>query len=142
MMAAFVPLALALAVFVSCLRWLQYPHIDVTIINETPHPVLDLHLTFAYGERTVERLEPRSVAVTEIQSYGEEDLSLSYRDSQGTLRQGVNLLSSGPPGNRGSLEVHFTNDGVKVVNELYPCPGEIPILGVRRVAPTGYMKVN
>ena len=40
---------LVLAILVSCLRWLEYPHIHVAIHNETVAPIYDVRVSFMLG---------------------------------------------------------------------------------------------
>jgi len=140
MMVAVAGVAFMLGILVSCLRWLQYPHIDVTIFNETSAPISDVRLGFLYGERTAERLRPDGIAVTEIQSGGDAGIHFSYRESGGAFGKSEPLYYES--GDSGFLEVHVTNQGVRLVNGIYPGVCVIPILGVRRVQPTGQMTVE
>jgi hypothetical protein len=141
MMLAVAVVAFVVGFFVSCLRWLQYPHINVTIFNETSAPICDLHLSFFCGNRTADQLRPGGVAVAEIQSNPEAGIFLSYLDLWGDFRKAVPLLY-GNAGDRGYLEVHVTNQGLQVVNGIYCSGGETPVLGICRVRPTGKMRVE
>lgn len=139
MMVAAAAAALVLGTLVFCLRWLQYPHIDVRIVNETSTAICDLHVSFMHGERTAEELRPGAVAVAEIQSGGDAGIFFSYRDSGGILRKAEPLYHES--GNRGRVEVHVTDDGAQVVDGI-DWGDQIPILGIRRVQPTGRMTVK
>jgi hypothetical protein len=139
MMVAVAAVALVLGILVYCLRWLQYPHINVTIFNETSTPIFDVRVTFMLGERTAERLGPGGVAVAVIQSGGDAGIFFSYRDSGGIIRKAEPLYDES--GNRGYLEIHVSNEGVRLVNGIYR-GDQIPILGIRRVRPTGQMTVR
>ncbi len=50
MMVAVAVVAVVFGLFVSCVRWIQYPHINVTIVNESSTPIYDLRVGFMYGE--------------------------------------------------------------------------------------------
>jgi hypothetical protein len=111
---------IVLGLLVACLRWSVYPHIDVTIFNETSGPIYDLHLhvSFWYDEeRTAERLKAGGIAFTEIQSGGDAGIFFSYRDPEGILRKVEPLYYES--GNRGFLEVHVTDEGARLVNGIY-----------------------
>lgn len=140
MMVVIAAAALVLVILVSCLRWLQYPHIDVTIFNETSTPIRDLRVSFLYGERTANELRPGGVAVTVIQSGGDGGILFSYCDSGGILRKAEPLYYES--GVRGFLEIHVTNEGAWLANGIDSLGGEIPILGIRWVRPTGQMTVK
>jgi hypothetical protein len=139
MMIAIAAVALVLGILVYCLRWLQYPHIDVTIFNETSTTIRDVRVIFMLGERTAERLGPGGIVVAEIQSGGDACIFFSYRDSGGILRKAEPICEES--GNRGFLELHVTNEGVRLVNGIYWGDAP-PILGIRRVGPTGQMAVK
>jgi hypothetical protein len=109
--------ALAFAISTVCLRWLSYPHISLTIFNETSASISDVRVEFLYGERTAERLAPGGAAATEIQSGGNAGIFVSYRDSRGILKKAEPLYYES--GNRGYLEVHVTNEGARFVNGIY-----------------------
>jgi hypothetical protein len=112
--------AVVLGLLLACLRWSVYPHINVTIFNETSTPIYDLHLhvSFWYDEeRTAKQLKAGGVAFTEIQSGGDAGIFFSYRDSEGVLRKAKPLYYES--GNRGFLEVHITDEGARLVNGIY-----------------------
>ena len=134
--------ALVLGIFVVGLRWLLYPHVNVTIFNETSTVIFDLRVRFLYGERTAERIERGGCAVTEIQSGGDAGVFISYRDSRGILRRDEPLYYSDENGSpdRGSLEVHITNEGKRLVNGIYTAV-DIPV-GTIHVRPAGRMTVK
>jgi hypothetical protein len=136
MMVAVAAVAVVLGLLVSCLRWIQYPHIKVTIFNKTSAPIYDLRVNFLYGERTAKRLSAGGVAFTEIQSGGDAGIFFSYRDSGGILRKAEPLYYES--GNRGFLKIHINEEGVRLINGIY-WGDQIPILGIRRVRPTGEM---
>ena len=140
LMLAVAAVALALGILVTSLTWLQYPHIDVTIFNETSTLICNVRISFLYGERTAEQLRPGGVAFTEIQSGGDAGIFFSYRDSGGILRDAEPLYYES--GNCGFLEVHVTNEGARLVNGIYAGFGGIPLLGIRSVRPTGQMTVK
>ena len=140
MMVGVAAVALVLGILVSCLRWVQYPHINVTIFNETSTSIGDVRLSFLYGERTAERLRPGGVAFTEIQSGGDAGIFFSYRDLGGIIRKAEPLYHES--GVRGFLEIHVRNEGVRLTNGIDSFGGQIPLLGIRRVRPTGQMRVK
>lgn len=140
MIVAVAAVALVLGILVSCLRWVQYPHIDVTIFNKSSTPIRNLRVSFLYGERTAERLGSGGVAFTEIQSGGDAGIFFSYRDSGGILRKAESLYYES--GNCGFLEVHVDDGGAWLVNGIYAGLDGIPLLGIRRVRPTGQMTVK
>jgi hypothetical protein len=139
MMLTVVAAAIGLALIVRYVRWLQYPHIKVSIFNETPTPIGDLDLRFMYGERTAAQLRPGGAAVTEIQSGGDAGIYFSYQDAGGILQTATALYEES--GNRGFLEIHVTGEGVRMRNGIH-AGEEIPILGIRRVAPAGEMTLK
>lgn len=116
-------------------RWMQYPHIDVRIVNETSSPIFDLQLGFMCGERTAKQLRPGGVGIAEIQSGGDAGIFFSYRDSEGILRKADPLYHES--GVRGFLEIHVTKQGTRFVNGIEPLDFSMPILGIRQVPPTG-----
>jgi hypothetical protein len=134
--------ALLLGIIVTCLAWLMYPHIDLTVFNESSNPVFDVCVTFSYGERTAARIDPAGVAAAHIQSGGDAGVFLSYRDAAGTRSKRQALYYSPDSGgpDRGFLEVHVTDHGVSVVNGVYPSFDVRPFL--IRVWPTGPMRVK
>ena len=79
----------AAALILACLRWLLYPHVNVTIFDETPTAIRDVRIKFLYGERTAERIQPGGFAGTEIQSGGDAGVFISYLDSSGVLRTDI-----------------------------------------------------
>jgi hypothetical protein len=142
MMLAIAGTALVLGIFIACLRWLLYPHVNVTIFNESSIAIGDVRIRFLYGERTAERIEPGGTAVTAIQSGGDAGVFISYRDLGGILRKDEPLYYSDERGSpdRGFLEVHVTNGGTRLVNGIYTAV-DIPILTIH-VRPTGRMAVK
>jgi hypothetical protein len=134
--------ALVFAICVVCFGWLQYPHVNLTIFNETSSAICDVRVRFLYGERTADRIEPGRFAVTEIQSGGDAGVFMSYRDSAGNRRKEEPLYYSDERGSpdRGFLEVHVTDEGRLLVNGIYTAV-DIPIL-TRHVRPTGRMTVK
>jgi hypothetical protein len=139
-MALVAVVALGFGIFVSCVRWIQYPRIEVAIFNETPTPIYDLRVNFLYGVRTAEQLRPGGVAVTEIQSGGDGGIFFCYRDSGGICKNAEPLYEES--GERGFLEVHVTNEGARLINGIYSGYGGIPFMGIRRVRPAGQMTLN
>jgi hypothetical protein len=136
--------ALALAIFMACLRWLRYPHVKVAIFNETSTALCDVRIKFLYGERTAERIEPGGSAITEIQSGGDAGVFISYRDSTGILRKDDPLYYSDEEGapDRGFLKVHVTKEGIRLVKGIYTAIlFDIPVWTIR-VRPTGRMTVK
>jgi hypothetical protein len=137
MIVAVAAVAVVFGMLVSCLRWLQYPHINVTVFNDTSTSISDLRVSFMLGERTAERLGPGGVAVAEIQSGGDAGIFFSYRDSGGSLRKANPLYEES--GNRGYLDIHVTDGGIRLVNGIYW--GDT-ISGIRKVPPTGQLTVK
>jgi hypothetical protein len=137
--------ALALGILVPSLRWLQYPHITVTVFNETSAPISDLRITFLYGKRTAKQLGPGGVAVAEIQSGGESGVFFSYRDSSRIPRWDVPLHYSDSTASldRGFLEAHVTNEEIRIVQHISnPTICELIPVRTIRVNPTGEMTVR
>jgi hypothetical protein len=135
---------LVLGILTPGLRWLMYPHVNITIFNESSAAIADVRITFLYGERTCERIEPGGVAATEIQSGGDAGVFISYRGSTGVLRNDEILYYSDERGSpdRGWLEVHVTDEGKRLVKGIYTAEAvDIPILTFR-VRPTGRMVVK
>jgi hypothetical protein len=135
--------ALFLAILIPCLRWLRYPHVKVTIFNETPTALRDVRIKFLYGVRQAERIEPGGSGITDIQSGGEAGVFLSYRDSSGMLIVDEPIHYSDERGapDRGFLEVHVTNEGTRLVKGIYTAIlFDIP--GTIQVSPTGQMNVK
>lgn len=135
--------ALVFAIFVAFLRWAQYPHINLTIFNETSSAICDLRITFLHGERTADRIQPGGFAVTEIESGGDSTVLLSHLDADG-IRKNELIYGSGDLGGhtRGFLEVHLTNEGTQLVNGVYSNV-LLDILGwTRHVSPSGRMNVK
>jgi hypothetical protein len=133
--------ALFFGILIACLSWLVYPHVTVTIFNETSAAIRDVRLDSFYGERTSERIEPGAFAVTEFQIIPGDTLSMSYRDTIGIRKEELLYRSdeySSTP--RGSLEVHMTNKGIKLVNGNCTAV-EFPCLTIH-TWPTGRMTVR
>jgi hypothetical protein len=130
--------ALFLGVIITSLRWLQYPHINVTIVNETSSPIYSVCLSSYSTERKVGQLRSGGVAMTVIQD-GESNMWLTYRSLIGVV------WTAGPfseeSGNRGYLEYHVTDAGVHVINGIYNFDAP-PIFGIREVPRTGEMTVK
>jgi hypothetical protein len=103
--------AIAIAFFI----WLLYPHVNLTIFNESSAAVGDVRIDYFYGSRTAERIEPGGVALTVFQIYGGGTVSMSYRDSAGVRR--VGLLYG--VGEYSYMEVHLTNEGTRLVDRTY-----------------------
>ena len=108
--------ALVAGVCVLFLRWLLFPHVDVTVFNETTATISELLIDDEHVTRTAEKLGPGGVALTTIQPDDEACISLSYRDSNQVLRKVEPVCYSG---NRGSLEIHITPTGSHAVNNIY-----------------------
>jgi hypothetical protein len=138
MMVMVAALAIALGLFVYCLRWIQYPHINVTIFNETSTPIYDLSVSFLNGERTAKSLSAGGVAFTEIQSGGDAGVFFSYRDSEAVLRRAKPIYYES--GNRGFLEVRVTDGGTRLVNGIY-AGIEFGVFSIP-VPPTGRLTVK
>jgi hypothetical protein len=115
MMLAVAIVAIGLCIL-SSFGWLQDPHVDVTIFNETSGPISDLRVTFPGGYRTAEQLAPGRVATTQVQ-WPEVGALFSYRDSGGILRetQAPNVYGA----TRGFLEFHVTDERIRVVKDVY-----------------------
>jgi hypothetical protein len=139
MIVAVAAVAVVLGLLVSCLRWIQYPHISVTILNETSAPIYDLRLSFLCGERTARQVKSGGVASTEIQSGGEAGIFFSCRDSGGTIRKAEPVYYES--GNRGSLKIQVYEEDIISINIIY-FGEKIPMLGIRRIRPTGPMTVK
>jgi hypothetical protein len=102
--------ALVIGSPVASFIWLAYPHVKVTILNETSTAIRNVRLDSFYGERTAERIEPGAFAVTEFQMIAGDTLSMSYQDTIGIRKEELLYRSdeySSTP--RGLLEVHVTN---------------------------------
>jgi hypothetical protein len=130
--------ALLLAPFVMGLRWLSYPHINVTIYNELPDGIRNVRLGSNSFERTAYELQEGEVAMTVIHD-GETNMWLEFTDSAGRKR------SAGPfsheSGNRGDLEYHISKSGVKITDGIYNFD-HIPVLGTCETPRTAQMKVS
>jgi hypothetical protein len=113
--------ALVFGIFIPVLGWLLYPHVKVTIFNETTDALCDVRLRFLYGERMAERIAPGGFAVTEIQSGGDAGVFISDRDAGGILKKDVPLYYSDENGapDRGFLDVHVTKEGTRLVKGIY-----------------------
>jgi hypothetical protein len=136
--------ASAFALVLTCLGWLLYPHVNVTVFNESSTAISDVRLKFLYGERTADRIEPGGHAATEIHSGGEAGVFISYRDASGSLRRDEPLYYSDSTASpdRGYLEMHVTNEGTRLVKRIYDFDWfDIPGLTLR-VRPTGRMTVS
>jgi hypothetical protein len=134
---AMATIAIALAIR-SFFAWLAHPHIIVTVYNESSGDISNLRVAFPDGDRVAEYLAPGHTARAEIQ-FADEGIFFSYTDRGGIARSAEEVFDY--MGNRGTLEYHVTNDGVRIVNGIYWFD-EIPILGVYRVAPKGRMVVR
>jgi hypothetical protein len=136
--------ALAVGVCMPCLRWLVYPHVTVTIFNETSSALREVRIKFLYGVRNAERIEPGGSAITDIQSGGEAGVFLSYRDSSGILIVDEPIHYSDERGapDRGFLEVHVTKTGTRLDRGIYTAIWfEFPVWRIQ-VSPTGRMNVR
>jgi hypothetical protein len=104
--------ALALAIPIACFRWLVYPHVKLTVFNETSTAIRDVCVKCDFTKRTAERIEPGGLAVTDIQAGGESMVYISYRNPRGVLKVDEPVYYSGSSGSydRGFLEVHVTNE--------------------------------
>jgi hypothetical protein len=130
-------------VFGVFVNWLRYPRVTLTIYNESSAAISDVHISFMSGERTAERFERGGLAYTEIESGGSGEISISYRHSGGILRKDERVYQSRDDTaslDRGSLEVHITNQGIRVVKSLYNAI-DIPIVTVP-ISPRGAMTVK
>jgi hypothetical protein len=123
-------------------RWLVHPHVKLTIINETSAAISHVRVTFLFGQRTAERIEPGGLATTEIESGGSAGIYLSYRDSKGIVRKNVRLYESGENGSqdRGFFRVRVTDEGLKFRNGVFTAI-DVPRLTVH-VDPSGRMLVR
>jgi hypothetical protein len=130
--------ALVLGIFMACLLWARYPHIKVTIFNESSATISDVRVKFLYGERTAKRVRPGGIAVTEIQSGGDAGIFLSYRNSDGVLYEAEPLYYES--GNRGFLELHVTDGGGRMVNGIY-AGGDLGVWNLH-LSPKGGMTVR
>ena len=63
--------ALAFVVAIACFIWLVYPHVKLTIFNESSIALRDVCVKCDCTKRTAERIEPGGYAVTDIQPGGE-----------------------------------------------------------------------
>ena len=138
MMATIAIAAIVLGIAVATLRWYTYPHINLTVFNESSAPIYALRVSFLTGERIAEELKPGGVATSEIQSGGDAGIFFSYRDSKGVLRKAEPLYYES--GNRGFVEVHITNEGERLVNGIYAF--DAPSIWSIRVRPAGQMIVK
>jgi hypothetical protein len=133
---------LAIVIPVACFWWLQYPHVKLTIFNESSRALCDVRVKFLYGERIAERIEPGGSAVTDIQSGGDAGVFFSYLRSGESVRKREVLYYSDEHGapDRGYFEAHVTNEGTRHVNGVYT----VVNIGVRtfRVSPRGRMSVK
>jgi hypothetical protein len=111
---------LAFAIAIAFFSWLLYPHVNLTIFNESSAAMGDVRIDYFYGSRTAERIEPGGIALAVFQIYGGGTVSMSYRDSAGVRRvellYGAGEYSYMP---RGSLEVPLTNKGTRLVDRTY-----------------------
>jgi len=130
--------SLLLGILMACLRWVRYPHINVTIFNETSTTICDLHLSSMYCERTAQRVKPGGVAITEIQSGGDGCIYFTYRDPTGILKKAEPVCYEA--GNRGFLEVHVLNEGTRLVKDIYEGL-DVGVWDIR-ARPTGPMTVR
>jgi hypothetical protein len=135
--------AVVLAVFVTGVNWLVYPHVTLTIFNVTSTAIRDVRISLLYRERTAGQIEPGGNAKTEIQSGGESGVFFSYRDSNGILRKDEPIYYSDSTASpdRGFLEVHVSDKGTRLVKNIYNFDFDISSPPVR-VKPTGRMTVN
>lgn len=129
----------AVALVLVGLRWLLYPHIDVTVFNESSAAIRDVRLRFLYGECTADRIESGGYAAGPIQSGGESGVFLTYRDPDGVLRrdQPVHYSDSTASPDRGFLEIHVTNEGLRIVKNIdnFDLDTVSPVIQVRPAAP-------
>src|ERR1700679_4000972 len=111
---------LAFAIAIAFFIRLLYPHVNLTIFNESSSAMGDVRIDYFYGRRTGERIEPGGVALTVFQIYGGGTVSMSYRDSAGIRRDEL-LYVSGEHSHmpRGSLLLHVTNKGTRLVVSAY-----------------------
>jgi hypothetical protein len=112
--------AVVFGILIAGLSWLVYPHVKLTIFNESSSAICDVRIDMFYAKRTAERIEPGGFAVTEFQIVAGDTVSMSYRDSIGIRRKELlycsDEYSSSP---RGSLEVHVMADGLTCFNRIY-----------------------
>jgi hypothetical protein len=143
MMLAVAGSALALGILVACLRWLTYPHVKLTIFNESSTALLDVRIKFLYGERKADRIEPGTSATTEIQSGGESGVFISFKDSSGILRKDEPIYYSDSTASpdRGFAELHIANESTRLVKQIYNFDFDIPIWTIR-VMPAGQMTLK
>ena len=144
MLLAVAAIALLLGLLVTCYKLVDYPHVNVTLYNESSATLHDVRIRFHYGNRTAERIEPGEIATTEIQSGGDAGVFISYRTSSGLFRKDEPLYYSEDIGGLdvGFLEVRVTNEGTRAIkqidsNVLY----NIPAL-TRHVSTTGQLIVK
>lgn len=112
--------ALVLGAIARPVAWLVYPHMNVTIYNESSAAIRDVRLSSFYGVRTAARIEPGGYATTAIQSSGESGVFLSYRDASGSLKseEAVYYSPSTASPDRGNLEIRITDGGTRVVEDI------------------------
>jgi hypothetical protein len=79
--------ALVLGGIVGSYSWLIYPHVELTIFNETATAISDIRVKFSEGECTAERIEPGGTAVADILTGAGMRVYITYRDSNGTLKE-------------------------------------------------------
>ena len=130
-------------VFGVLVNWLIHPRVTLTIYNDSSAAISDVHIRFMSGERTSERIGRGGFAYTEIESGGSGEVSISYRHSSGILRMDERVYQAGDDTtslDRGFMEVHITDQGIRVVKSLYNAI-DIPFVTIR-VSPRGAMTVK
>jgi hypothetical protein len=124
------------------LNWVRYPRVGLTVFNETSAAIYSVRVSFSTGERLAECIPAGGCASTEIQSYAGSTTYITYRDAAGKLKTDVPVYVSEERWlvDRGSIAVHLTPEGERVVASVYQTDA-IPILTVD-LSPTGSMTVK
>jgi hypothetical protein len=89
------------------------------VLNESRGTMSAVRVSHVGGERRDDQIPPGHLARWELQSQGESDLTLSYRDSNGSLRRCGDLCYF-ENGYRGVFEIHVRDDGMRLVDGIYP----------------------
>jgi hypothetical protein len=83
-----VSLALFAVMLISVNAWL-HRGVQVILFNDGQHPVRDVIISFAGGERRTSLLPDRGRYVTRVNPTGESHLELQFRDPSGNERKAV-----------------------------------------------------
>jgi hypothetical protein len=124
MMVAVASAAVACGALVGGFRWFLYPHVRVTIFNETSSAVHEVRVKCFGGENSAERIEAGGSASVDIQCGGEDNVYVTFRDSRGAQMKDHLVHGSRDNAERGYLNVYLTKRGVRVVEAVYSIPIE------------------